>query len=140
MPACGCDVGDDPHTELVDRPGTVPAALAGRPVWPGPRIDWFAGGARRADRADWTVGSNVSRVGVRLSPGSFERGAAMPAHMASEGLVDGAVQITPAGEPIVMLANHPTTGGYPVIAVVDPDDISIVAQARPGSTIRFRST
>ena len=58
--------------------------------------------------------------------------------MASEGLVTGAIQITPAGEPIVMLANHPTTGGYPVIGVVDPDDVSIVAQSRPGSTLRFR--
>ena len=44
--------------------------------------------------------------------------------MSSIGLVEGAIQITPAGEPIVMLANHPTTGGYPVIAVVDPDDLA----------------
>ena len=56
----------------------------------------------------------------------------MPEQMASEGLVAGAIQITPAGEPIVMLANHPTTGGYPVIAVVDRDDVPIVAQARAG--------
>jgi allophanate hydrolase subunit 2 len=37
-----------------------------------------------------------------------------------------------------MLADHPTTGGYPVIAVVDPTAIAIVAQARPGSSLRFR--
>jgi allophanate hydrolase subunit 2 len=49
----------------------------------------------------------------------------------------GRVQITPSGQPIVMLVNHPTTGGYPVVAVVDPDDIPIAAQARPGSSLRF---
>jgi len=59
--------------------------------------------------------------------------------MPSEGLVEGAIQVTPAGEPIVMLANHPTTGGYPVVAVVDPDDIGIVAQMRPETLLRFRS-
>jgi allophanate hydrolase subunit 2 len=58
--------------------------------------------------------------------------------MASEGLVEGAIQVTPSGGPIVMLANHPTTGGYPVIAVVEPDDLSIVAQSRPGASLQFR--
>ena len=39
-----------------------------------------------------------------------------------------------------MLANHPTTGGYPVVAVVDPDDLPLVAQARPAATLRFAVT
>ena len=47
--------------------------------------------------------------------------------MASIGLTTGAVQVTPSGEPIVMLANHPTTGGYPVIVVVEPDDLPDLA-------------
>ena len=42
------------------------------------------------------------------------------------------------GQPIVLLANHPTTGGYPVVAVVEPDDLWRVGQARPGSRLRFR--
>ena len=58
--------------------------------------------------------------------------------MASIGLTVGAIQITPAGAPIVMLANHPTTGGYPVIGVVDPDDLADLAQSRPGESVRFR--
>ena len=62
----------------------------------------------------------------------------MPEQMASEGLVAGAIQITPAGEPIVMLANHPTTGGYPVIAVVDPRRPADRRPGPPGTTIRFR--
>jgi allophanate hydrolase subunit 2 len=51
--------------------------------------------------------------------------------------VAGAVQVPPDGRPVVMLADHPTTGGYPVVAVVAPDDLVVVAQAAPGSTIRF---
>ncbi len=81
----------------------------------------------------------LSRVGVRLGAGTFERSPRWRPQMPSIGLVEGAVQITPAGEPMVMLANHPTTGGYPVIAVIEPDDLSQLVQKRPGSTIRFRS-
>jgi allophanate hydrolase subunit 2 len=48
------------------------------------------------------------------------------------------VQVPPDGNPIVFLADHPTTGGYPVIAVVDPDDLPHLAQAAPGAELRFR--
>lgn len=50
----------------------------------------------------------------------------------------GAVQVTPSGEMIVLLADHPTTGGYPVIATVVTADLPLLAQVRPGDTIRFR--
>ena len=56
----------------------------------------------------------------------------------SIGLTAGAVQITSAGAPIVMLANHPTTGSFPVIGVVDPDDLADLAQTRPGESVQFR--
>jgi biotin-dependent carboxylase-like uncharacterized protein len=131
-------VGHDPHSELATDLAPVRQHLRVVRVWPGPRVDWFASGLQALTRREWIVGSDVSRVGARLSAGRFEPVAAMAEQMASEGLVTGAIQITPAGEPIVMLANHPTTGGYPVIAVVDPDDVPIVAQARPGTTLRFR--
>ena len=106
-------------------------------LWSAPRANWFRGGRDALVSGRWMVSNDVSRVGVRLSPGVFERDPSAPSEMASEGLIAGAVQITPAGEPIVMLADHPTTGGYPVIGVVDPFDLPIVAQAMPGSTIRF---
>ncbi len=51
--------------------------------------------------------------------------------------MEGAVQVPPDGRPIIMLADHPVTGGYPVIAVVDPDDVAKVAQAAPGDTVHF---
>jgi allophanate hydrolase subunit 2 len=46
--------------------------------------------------------------------------------------------VPPDGRPVVMLADHPTTGGYPVLAVVDPGAIAVIGQARPGTTVRFR--
>jgi allophanate hydrolase subunit 2 len=57
--------------------------------------------------------------------------------LASEGIVLGAVQLPPDGRPIVFLADHPTTGGYPVVAVVDPADLWVCAQLRPGEQVRF---
>ena len=53
-------------------------------------------------------------------------------------MVEGAIQVRHSGLPMVLLADHPTTGGYPVIAVVVGEDLPKVAQARPGETIRFR--
>ncbi len=49
----------------------------------------------------------------------------------------GAVQVAPDGMPIVFLADHPATGGYPVIAVVDQADVFRLAQVRPGDSVRF---
>jgi allophanate hydrolase subunit 2 len=55
----------------------------------------------------------------------------------SEGMVLGAVQVPPDGLPVVFLADHPTTGGYPVVAVVDEADVWQCAQLRPGEAVRF---
>ena len=49
----------------------------------------------------------------------------------------GAVQVPPDGRPVVFLADHPTTGGYPVVAVADPRDLWQCAQLRPGETVSF---
>lgn len=105
-------------------------------IWPGPRLDRFVAGAwDRLLDTEWLVSGDTSRVGVRLDgpPLGREDSRELP----SEGVVTGAVQVPPDGRPVVMLADHPTTGGYPVIAVVDPRHVSAVAQRRPGSTVRF---
>jgi allophanate hydrolase subunit 2 len=47
------------------------------------------------------------------------------------------VQVPPDGQPLLFLTDHPTTGGYPVIGVVHPDDLPHAAQARPGTSLRF---
>lgn len=128
-------VGPDPGTELPTDHAPVRRRAPVVRLWPGPRADRFVDAMSTLVGQRWTVSGSVSRVGVRLEPGEFI--AAPDRRLASEGLVDGAIQITPAGEPIIMLANHPTTGGYPVVAVVEPDDLTIVAQSPPGTILRF---
>ncbi|MEM9516249.1 MAG: allophanate hydrolase subunit 2 family protein [Actinomycetota bacterium] len=130
-------LGRDPHTELLTDYAPVSRRVGVVSVWSGPQASLFDGGLEQLTKRAWVVGDDVSRVGARLRGQPFTRQSDEP--LASAGLVEGAVQITPSGEPIVMLANHPTTGGYPVIAVVDPADLPIVGQANPGDQLRFRA-
>ena len=60
------------------------------------------------------------------------------AEIPSEGIVRGAIQVPPGGEPVLFLADHPVTGGYPVAAVVLDADVDHAAQVRPGQQVRFR--
>ena len=132
-------VGADPGTELAAEHAPERRGSDGTVrIWDGPQHDWFVGGRHALVERPWRVTNELSRVGVRLETGDFARTTRSEPQMSSIGLVEGAIQITPAGEPIVMLANHPTTGGYPVIAVVEPDDLPDLVQTRPGAVIRFR--
>jgi biotin-dependent carboxylase-like uncharacterized protein len=100
----------------------------------GPRDDWFTDpGELFADA--YQLGVNSNRVGARLSGRRLTR--AVAGELPSEGVVLGAVQVPAGGEPLVFLADHPTTGGYPVVGVVEPADLPMLAQARPGSRVRF---
>ncbi|GAA0731927.1 biotin-dependent carboxyltransferase family protein [Dactylosporangium roseum] len=107
------------------------------------RITWGPHADRFTDTAvlgstKYTIGNNSNRVGARLDgrPLTPIDGRELP----SEGIVLGAVQVPADGRPLVFLADHPTTGGYPVVAVVDPVDLPLLAQARPGDTVRFRGS
>jgi biotin-dependent carboxylase-like uncharacterized protein len=131
-------IGADPGTNLPADHAPVRRRTDPIRLWQGPRRDRIVDPIAILTARRWTVSASVSRVGVRLDAGPFV--TVSDERLASEGLVPGAIQITPSGEPIVMLANHPTTGGYPVVAVVDPDDLHLVAQARPGATLRFTVT
>jgi biotin-dependent carboxylase-like uncharacterized protein len=105
-------------------------------VTPGPRDDWFAAGALELLVAQaWRVGSASNRVGVRLEGPRLER--VDERELLSEGLVTGALQVPPSGQPILLLNDHPTTGGYPVIAVVRDSDLARAGQLGPGATVRF---
>jgi biotin-dependent carboxylase-like uncharacterized protein len=133
------ELGDDAlAAPAVDVAPIAPIAdLVVLPVQLGPREDWFAPDAVTAFlAATFLVTPQVDRIGVRLS------GPPLPwranESMRSEGLALGSVQVPPSGEAIVMLADHPTTGGYPVIAVVDEAALGAAAQLRPGSRVRFR--
>jgi biotin-dependent carboxylase-like uncharacterized protein len=102
---------------------------------PGPRADRIADLSALTTTA-WTVSSRSDRVGMRLEGGNLEwaDGGEIP----SEGMVCGAVQVPSGGEPVVFLADHPVTGGYPVAAVLLTADVDRAAQCRPGQAVRFR--
>jgi biotin-dependent carboxylase-like uncharacterized protein len=126
------------QNEADDAPRAA-AAIESEPVLrilPGPRDDWFAAEALQKLCAQaYTVTPASNRVGVRLDGAALKR--SITRELPSEGLVLGAVQVPANGLPLIFLADHPVTGGYPVIAVVMPEDIPKVAQARPGSRLRF---
>ena len=106
-------------------------------VTPGPRDDWFTAAAMTTlVSRPYRVGRDSNRIALRLEGPTLER--AVTAELPSEGLVLGAVQVPADGQPLVFLADHPTTGGYPVIAVVEDGDVDGCAQARPGDEVRFR--
>ncbi len=119
-----------PHdTPRPPRPGALRLAA-------GPRDDWFA--ERAIDllcASSYTVAADSNRIGLRLAGPALER--TRSGELASEGMVLGAVQVPPSGLPVVFLADHPPTGGYPVIGVVDEDDLWQCAQLRPGDEVRF---
>ncbi|WP_114422655.1 biotin-dependent carboxyltransferase family protein [Nocardioides houyundeii] len=101
----------------------------------GPRADWVADPGS-LDGATYRVGTDSDRVGLRLDGPVVRR--ARSGELMSEGIVLGAVQLPPSGLPLVFLHDHPTTGGYPVIAVVDEADLPVCAQARPGEELVLR--
>ncbi|MEU3565040.1 MULTISPECIES: biotin-dependent carboxyltransferase family protein [unclassified Kitasatospora] len=120
--------------ELVPLPGP-PAELVLR-LRLGPRADWFDPEAvARLGRDRYLVSPTGNRVGLRTEGPPVAR--ARDGELPSEGMVLGAVQIPPDGQPVVFLADHPTTGGYPVIGVVPAGDLAAAAQARPGTPVRF---
>jgi biotin-dependent carboxylase-like uncharacterized protein len=100
----------------------------------GPRDDWFTPTAiDRLLRTAYTVSPVSDRIGARLTGAALPR--AVAGELPSEPIVLGAVQVPADGQPLIFLADHPTTGGYPVIGVVA--DVTPLAQARPGTTVRF---
>ncbi len=109
-------------------------------------------GPRREHLADpasltagmWEVGADSNRVGVRLArPGGTAQSPANhrpdAGELASEGIAHGSVQVPPTGNPVIFLADHPVTGGYPVAGVLSAHSLDAVAQLVAGSLIRFRT-
>lgn len=119
-------------------PQPAPPAALELTLWDGPRRKRLAQDGEATLRgAIWTVASASNRIGLRLEGPTLE--LASREELRSEGIVTGAVQVPPDGRPLIFLRDHPTTGGYPVIGVIDPSDLSACAQARPGTPVRFHS-
>jgi biotin-dependent carboxylase-like uncharacterized protein len=114
----------------VDISGSPPAVR----VMVGP--DLFPPAAvQRLMSTTWEVDPSSDRIGVRLRDG-VAPDLPMPG-IASRGMVTGAIQVPPDGQPIVLLCDHATVGGYPVIATVVSADLGTLGQLRPGDAVRF---
>lgn len=130
----GHPAGRHARVDAAPAPGP-PAELVLR-VLPGPRADWFTPDAFDAlARGRYRVSAAGNRIGLRTEGPALER--AVHGELPSEGMVWGAVQVPPDGRPVVFLADHPTTGGYPVLGVVAGADLAAAAQAAPGTPLRF---
>jgi biotin-dependent carboxylase-like uncharacterized protein len=124
------------HTRVDTAPQPAPPDELVLRVALGPRQDWFTPQAVRAFTSrTFRVSSASNRIGLRTEGPTLER--AFAGELPSEGMVLGAVQVPPDGRPVVFLADHPTTGGYPVIGVVREQDLAAAAQAVPGIPVRF---
>ncbi len=130
---------------------TIPGFMAGRRVqgseipsmdgtprirvWPGPQWDSFSPEDReRLVREPWTVTPQSDRSGYRLSGPALRPD---PPDLLSEPVLPGTIQVPASGQPVVTMPDGPTVGGYPKMAIVDPADLRVVAQCRPGGAVRF---
>jgi KipI family sensor histidine kinase inhibitor len=135
-------VGDQPAGEVWYRDGPQAEPAWGGPavltVTLGPRDDFFSAPAiERFLASTWTVGTAADRVGLRLTGSDGPLPVADAAELPSEGMPAGSIQVPPSGNPIVFLNDHPLTGGYPVIGVVEADALRRAAQLAPGDRIIF---
>ncbi|MDF1519724.1 MAG: biotin-dependent carboxyltransferase family protein [Brevefilum sp.] len=106
-------------------------------VVPGPQYEWFTDEAQTAFwQQKFNVTSRSDRMGYRLRGENLTHRTG--ADLLSQGMVMGEIQVPPDGQPIVMMPDHPTTGGYTSIGTVCRADLSLIAQAQPGiSEISF---
>lgn len=133
--AVGEERGEGPNVDVAPRAEPEGGELTVR-VGPGPRRDWFSDDAwQQFLTQTYSVSGESNRVGVRLEGEPLER--LNSGELPSEGMVRGALQMPPSGTPVLFLADHPVTGGYPVIAYVHDADVDRCAQLRPGQTLRF---
>jgi antagonist of KipI len=102
----------------------------------GPHARTLSPASRRAFFAErWTVSRDADRMGYRLEGETLE---VRTDELVSFGLAMGCVQVPPAGQPILLMADHQTAGGYAVVAGVARCDLPLAAQLLPGEHLRFR--
>jgi len=132
----GSDIsGPVPAVDVVpvDPPPVGPVTLA---IRPGPRQAWFLEDSwRRMLESAWTTSARSDRTGIRLEGPRLVR--TEHSELPSEGMIPGAIQVSPDGAPTILGIDAPVTGGYPVIAVVTDQSFDALAQLRPGQPVRF---
>lgn len=135
------DIGAEPAASVpaVDQDVAFPppAGAVTLALRPGPRADWFTDAARQAlFDTDWRLSEQADRIGARLVGPALER--RIDGELESEATVPGSIQVASGGQPTILLADRPVTGGYPVIAIVARRSLDAVAQLRSGQAVRFR--
>lgn len=128
-------------------PGNLAGRQAPRPVFSrditvrvilGPQDDLFTReGLDTFLTRPYTVSNDFSRMGYRLEGPVIHHVA--DGNIISDGIVAGAIQVPTSGQPIIMMAERQTVGGYTKIAAVISADLPLVGQCRPGDTLRFRA-
>jgi allophanate hydrolase subunit 2 len=112
-------------------------------VVPGPHVEWFEPDAlERLATTIFALEPQSNRVGLRLrtSEGplpSLRVASVAGRELQSLGMVHGAMQVPPDGAPIILMPDHATHGGYPVLAVVASVDLGRLGQLAPGQLVRF---
>lgn len=117
---------------------TEPPKPTGDPVRlvAGPQADHFTEAARAAlVDADYLVSTDTDRMGIRLQGTALAHVGAP--EIVSDATVPGSIQVPGSGQPIVLLADAQTAGGYPKIGTVVSADLARLAAARPGQRVRF---
>jgi len=134
VPLAADRASDTPELRLPSPPAAE-AARAVRIVL-GPQRDYFADEALAALLgAEFVISKNADRMGMRLDGPLLRHRDGWD--IVSDAIATGAIQVPGSGQPILLLADHQTTGGYPKIAVVISADLPIVGRRRPGDAIRF---
>jgi KipI family sensor histidine kinase inhibitor len=105
-------------------------------VTAGPQSQWFLGDD--FFKQEYSVTGDVNRRGVRLEGAAIEYAPEFKGReLVSEGVANGAIQIPPSGQPVILFCEQRTTGGYPKIANVVAADLFKIGQLRPGQKVRF---
>jgi biotin-dependent carboxylase-like uncharacterized protein len=136
LPLVGAGTGitDGPELGLADPPA-IGGAKQIRVIL-GPQADRFtATGLATFLEADWRILPESDRMAYRLDGPAVGHAAGF--NILSDGIMRGSIQVPGTGRPLVMQADHQTTGGYPKIATVVSADLSALAQLAPGRSLRF---
>ena len=134
VPMAMARASDRPELRL---PSPVPAT-GGQPIRVvlGPQQDFFAEEAvTTLLDGEFRVSHSADRMGMRLDGPLLQHRRGWD--IVSDAIMTGAIQVPGSGQPILLLADHQTTGGYPKIATVISADLPIVGRRRPGDTLRF---
>ena len=118
-----------PDTSCVDTKDPIRVVL-------GPQEDYFtADGIRTFLESEFTISPNADRMGLRLDGPTLEH--SIGCNIVSDGIATRAIQVPGTGKPVVLLADHQTTGGYPKIATVISTDLPRLGRMRPGRKLGF---